>query len=99
MLCPSCNTQNQAMTVRCLKCGSTLIHEAVGHSDDYKAAARNLDYRMYSGYGGLIGAALGWGLSALIPEVFQDAKLFATLGTGLGVGIGRFLAWKNWKDL
>jgi hypothetical protein len=52
MLCPVCNSQNLAARVKCFQCGTTLIHEATGHSAAYIKGARNVDSYIY----GLVGA-------------------------------------------
>ena len=99
MFCPVCNSQNDSMAVRCLKCGQVLIHEATGHSKEYLEAVRLGDSRMYGGYGAIIGGGLGLLFCALVPEVSGSAKAIVVCATGAGAGIGKYLAWKNWQDL
>jgi hypothetical protein len=55
MQCPTCNHLNTAMAARCLNCGTTLIHEAVGHSKEYYKGVAALDSRMYTGFGSVVG--------------------------------------------
>lgn len=55
MQCPTCNSLNTATDVRCMQCGTTLIHEAVGHSKEFRQAADSLSLRMHSGLGALVG--------------------------------------------
>lgn len=55
MTCPTCNHINPATAVRCLNCGTTLIYEAVGHSEDYKKATRALDLKIHTGVGAVLG--------------------------------------------
>ena len=64
MLCPSCNTQNIAASVRCMQCSTILIREAEDHSPDNRKGTRMLNCRIYSG----IGAVLGCGFAAILLD-------------------------------
>jgi hypothetical protein len=98
MSCPTCNAPNDAMAVRCLSCGSTLIFEATGHSEGYNKAARQLDYRMYTGYGGIAGLMLAMLLAALSPEIDEHSGKFLGGLSAVGAGLGRFIAWRRWRE-
>lgn len=102
MTCPTCNAQNSATSVRCLQCGTILIHEAVGHSDDYKKGARYLDARMYSGIGAFAGFfAVGLFLKADFADLYlsdRDIYLYAVFGGIAGSIIGRLIARSKSRD-
>lgn len=96
MQCPTCNHLNDAMSVRCLQCGTVLIHEAAGHSAAYKKAVRVLDARMYSGIGGLAGF---FTIAIALKFVFtqhwlSDAEIVSAAGVSavLGAFTGGLLA-------
>ena len=58
MQCPVCNHLGAATDVRCIQCGSTLIHEATGHSEGYRKATDYMDARLYGGIGAFFGFAI-----------------------------------------
>lgn len=99
MLCPVCNSQNLATSVKCFQCGTILIHEATGHSTAYIKGARRVDSYIY----GLVGA-----ISALVlvvvalKTVFSDwyinAPFICWIGFLVGGLIGRLIAWRKWRD-
>ena len=94
MLCPSCNTQNLAASVRCMQCSTILIHETEGHSPDYRKGVRMLDCRIYSG----IGAFLGFGLAAIllnsVPTGFFVNERFTYATSIFSTSIcGWLIAW------
>lgn len=91
MICPTCNSQNQATDVHCLQCRTLLIETAVKRSDSYSQAAKEVDYRMY----GWIGAGGG---AALLGLLSQSGGLFLFGGLA-GSFIGRLIVWKKWKDM
>lgn len=78
------------MSVRCLSCGTVLIHEAVGRSATYKKAVNVLDVRMYSGIGGFSGF---FAVAVALKFVFtqhglSDAEI--AFAAGLGAAAGAF---------
>ena len=82
MQCPACTHLNDALSVRCMRCGSTLIHEAVGHSAEYQAARARADRNMYAG----IGAAIGFlFVGGLLKVMFAELN---AIGLGIGLGVG-----------
>jgi|JI6StandDraft_1071083.scaffolds.fasta_scaffold73438_1 hypothetical protein len=98
MFCPTCNSQNLATSVRCNQCGTTLIYEAEGHSNAYKAGVMALDRRMYGG----IGAFVGFCLSALLlntvlESLFLNERLVYVSGVVVGGICGRVTAWLKWR--
>jgi ABC-type uncharacterized transport system permease subunit len=100
MLCPVCNSQNLATSVKCFQCGTTLIHEATGHSTAYIKGARRVDSYTY----GLVGAISTLVLAVvLLKTLFSDwnlnAPLICFIGFFLGGLAGRFIAWLKWRDL
>lgn len=44
MQCPACNHLDCATDVRCTQCSTTLIHEAVGHSEAYRNTTRDREF-------------------------------------------------------
>jgi len=83
MQCPVCNHLNTATSVRCLQCGTTLIHEAVGHSERYRAAVNGRDQRMYGRVGAILGFAL---VAALLKTVLAGLWLSDTEVYGYALG-------------
>lgn len=103
MVCPACQVPSHATDIRCIRCGTTLIYEAEGHSRAFKEGALALDRRMYGGIGGVLGLAVAL---ALINTVLQGfyfdgfAKgLICTGGGAVGSGGGRMAAWWKWRSL
>jgi hypothetical protein len=99
MFCPNCNTQNLATSVRCERCGTTLIHEAEGHSLAYKRAGMAVDGRIYGG----VGAFLGFCLAALLlntvlERLFLDERLVYFVGVVAGAAVGRLIARYKWTN-
>lgn len=100
MQCPTCNHLNTATDVRCFQCGTTLIHEAVGHSPTYIATVDAMDLRMYRGIGGFFGFFVTAGL---LKTVFSELWLsdrevygYSVGGAFLGALLGRlFLRFKR----
>ena len=74
MQCPVCNNLNAATDVRCLQCGTTLIHEALRHTSDYRAATDSMDTRMYGGIGAFFGFCI---VGALLKFILTDLWLSA----------------------
>jgi hypothetical protein len=100
MLCPVCNSQNLATSVKCFQCGTTLIHEATGHSAAYIKGARRVDSYIY----GLVGAVSALALAVVVLKtLFSDWNLNAPLIcfiSFLSGGLaGRVVAWLKWRDL
>ena len=98
MSCPSCNAQNLATSVRCERCGTTLIYEAEGHSRAFKRGAMAVDRRMYGG----IGAFLGLGLAILLlntvlESLFLNERLVYLSCVVAGALCGRLIAWHKWR--
>jgi len=97
---PTCNHLNGATSVRCSQCGTTLIHEAVGHSDAYLKTVNKMDTRVYSGVGAFFGFFL---VAALLKTVLSglwwtDRQIygFAVVGSVVGGLLGRlFLRFKK----
>lgn len=99
MTCPCCQAQNSATSVRCYQCGTTLIHEALGHSDGAKQAIRYLDNNIYPKLGAGVGMVMAL-LAGLITSSSDQALAFL-LGIGVVAGavFGKFIAWKKSKYL
>jgi hypothetical protein len=100
MLCPACNSQNLATSAKCFQCGTTLIHEAIGHSTAYIKGARRVDAYIY----GLAGAISTLALAVVaLKTVFSDWNLNAPficwISFLLGGLIGRLIAWQKWRSL
>ena len=100
MQCPACTELNTATSVRCVRCGTTLIYEAIGHSVGYRDATSKLDARVYSG----IGAFFGFFLVAVLLKVvlpglwLSDREIYGAAIGGAVVGgiVGRlFLRFKK----
>jgi hypothetical protein len=93
MQCPSCAHLNAAMSVRCLQCGTTLIHEAEGSSPVAKRASHDLDSRLLGG----VGASLGFFLTAIaLKFVFtslwlsdKEIYMFSVGGAILGAVVAK----------
>ena len=85
MICPACNTHNSATSVRCIQCGTTLIHEAVGHSTEYRKVADAIDNRMLGGIGAISGFFL---VAVMLKFVFTSFWLSDRQIYGLAVGGG-----------
>ena len=102
MTCPTCNAVNSATTVYCVRCGTTLIYEAGGHSEEYNAAAKHVDMRMYRGLGAVLGFCVtGFVLKFVLADAyFDDGQIYGGAAGGAlgGSLIGRFLAWSMWRD-
>jgi len=98
MFCPTCQSQNEATSVRCIQCGATLIYEAEGHSANYKRGAAMVDRRIFSG----IGALLGWGfaflmINTILESTFINARHVYLAGIIGGAIVGQTLAWLKWR--
>lgn len=98
MSCPSCNAQNLATSVRCERCGTTLIYEAEGHSLAFKRGEMAVDRRIYGG----TGALLGFGLAALLlntllESYFLNERLVYLAGIVVGSICGQLIAWHKWR--
>jgi hypothetical protein len=91
MECPVCNYLNAATSVRCLQCGTTLIHEAVGHSPEYKRTVANMDHRMYGGIGAFFGLGLAGALSLAAGASNREIYGFAVGGAFVGGILGRLV--------
>lgn len=72
MQCPTCNYANTATSVRCIQCSTVLIPEAMGRSKEYVKAAGELDSRMFSGIGSLVGFFL---VATLLKFVLIDVRM------------------------
>lgn len=94
MQCPTCYYLNTATDVRCLQCRTTLIHEALGHSEGYRKATNDLDSRVYGGIGAFFGLALvATILMTLTPQWLTNRGLYiaALIGAFAGGLIGRLV--------
>lgn len=85
-----------------MQCGTTLIHEAGGHSDNYKKAANDLNNKMYGGYGSILGFCLvGFVLKFVLADLYlDDHQIYGgALGGAFAGGIiGRIIARTKWRD-
>jgi len=72
MQCPTCNNLAAATDVRCIQCGTTLIHEARGHTPSYLKATSSMDARMYGGIGAFFGFSI---VAVLLKFVLADLWL------------------------
>jgi len=95
MQCSVCNHLGAATDVRCIQCGNTLIHEAVGHSEGYRKATDYMDGRLYGGIGAFFGFVI---VATLLKFVFvspwlNDREIYAiAMGGGVaGLVAGRLL--------
>ena len=87
MQCPACNHLNSAMSVRCERCQSTLIHEAGGHSAAYHAAAGRLDGRVYGGAGAVFGFVLTYlALRIVTDDGIDDRRMYSCSAIGALAG-------------
>ena len=83
------------MNVRCLGCGTILIPEAVGRSDDLQRTLNQMDKRMYTGYGALAGFVIGIGSWFVLSQDEAAARAWIMLSSVGGAGLGRFIAWRR----
>ena len=98
MFCPICNTQNLATSIRCSQCGTTLIHEAEGHSKEYKVVARAIDRRIYGGVGAFLGLCISvFLLNTFLENFFFDQRVVCVSGVAAGGICGRVVAWLKWR--
>ena len=95
MSCPVCNAENSAMDARCLGCGTILIREAVGRSDEVQRTVNAMDKRLYMGYGGLAGFVIGFGSWFALSQDEGAVKTWLMLSCMTGAAFGRFLAWRR----
>lgn len=88
MSCPTCNHLNAATDVRCIRCGTTLIHEALGHSDGYRKITASMDDRVYGGLGAFFGFFVVATLLkfVLAPPWLDDRELYAFAAGGAVAG-------------
>ncbi|MNY42048.1 hypothetical protein D3C86_1769080 [compost metagenome] len=88
MSCPTCNHLNAATDVRCIRCGTTLIHEALGHSEAYRKTTDSMDARVYGGVGAFFGFCVVATLLkfVLAPPWLDDRELYAFATGGAVVG-------------
>jgi ribosomal protein S27E len=98
MPCPACQSQNEASSVRCIQCGTTLIYEAEGHSSAYKQGAAMIDRLMYSGIGAFLGLCLAFlMLDTLLENIPLNKRLVYLASSVAGSLCGRILAWSKWR--
>jgi len=95
MQCPTCNHLNGATVARCMNCGTTLIHEAAGHSQAYLKGARTLDLKLHAGIGSFFGFFV---VAILLKFIFtahwlsdREIYLAATVGGVCGAIAGRLV--------
>jgi len=103
MECPACNHLNTATSVRCIQCGTTLVHEAVGHSPGYRATVNEMDSRIHGGVGAFFGFFLVAGLLkfVLVNLWLNDREIYSfSLGGALvGAFLGRLFLRSKRQDL
>lgn len=96
MPCPSCDHLNAATSVRCVRCGTVLTHEAYGHSKAWHDGRRLIDRRMSIGLGGLIGFFVP---AVLLTQIFTSHRLddgevygVCVVAGAIGALFGHFVA-------
>lgn len=100
MQCRACNSQNDATSVKCFQCGTTLIYEATGHSTAYIKGARRVDSYIYGLVGAIIAGALAVALfQTLLSDFNLNIPLIFFISIFFGGLAGRFVAWLKWRDL
>ncbi len=99
MTCPVCNTQNPAMSARCLNCGTILVSEALPRSDELKRAVNDMDRELFIGYGGLIGFVLGFTCWFGFSLNEDEIRTWLTCSALLGMGIGAIAAARSRNKL
>lgn len=86
------------MSVRCERCGTTLIHEAVGHSSAYRSAEKRVNANVYGGAGAFAGFAIV-GVAGRIMGTEglgdNDMRVAALLAAAAGWLLGRYIAHKQ----
>lgn len=95
MTCPVCNALNAATSVRCLQCGTILIPEAVPRSGDVQREVDDLDRKLYTGYGGLIGSVLGAGSWFVFSRDESEVQIWLMLCAAGGALLGSLIAWRE----
>ncbi len=99
MYCPQCATQNLPTDLRCLQCGTSLVRETVGGSDNLRKASAELDTRMYGGLGGLFGFVMTFIFcNAFLSGLrMTDRALYGSAVVGAMVfgALGRYIARKR----
>lgn len=91
MSCPVCNHLNDAMSVRCVECGTVLIHEAAGHSSEYRKAAAHVDSRIAGGACALVGfLTTALVLKFVFPDFCNNDRELVIYSFG-GAVLGRLL--------
>jgi hypothetical protein len=102
MFCPTCNAQNLATDVRCLQCRALLIETTEKRSDAYIRSNRDMDNRIYSGVGALIGFGfVGLSLKFFLSNVnMNDEQIYSAAAIGAAVGgmLGRYISHKKWSE-
>lgn len=103
MQCPSCHHVNSAISVRCVQCRTTLIHEAEGSSDAAKVAAGYLDRRLIGFMGGFFGFALvAMTLKLILTDLWLSDHQIYTYSLGgalIGNAISRLYIWARNRGL
>jgi hypothetical protein len=102
MYCPSCGADNLETALRCARCGASLIERKPEFkTEEGRAAAQEVDARMYRGGGSVIGF-----LAALfvLKVVLADLRLGTAVvlggligGAMLGRMIGMRIARRKWE--
>jgi len=95
MACPVCNAQNGAVSVRCLECGTILIEEAVSRSAEAQRGMNQLDRRLCTGYGALVGFVVGMGSWFILSQDESAAQGWIGLCSAAGAALGRLIAWRR----
>lgn len=91
MFCPTCQTQNDPMSVHCFQCRTQLIFPEQDRSPEVKALVRKMDYRIYGGIGSAAFFVIGF-------VVFQSVGTAIIIGFVGGV-LGRYIATRKSEDL
>lgn len=91
MFCATCQAQNDAMSVRCYQCGTTLIAREEDRSPEAKRLVHGINSRVHAAVGAGAGAVLAW-------LVFGSHT--ATVVSGfIGGCVGRWIALRSSNGL
>lgn len=91
MFCPSCNTQNDAMAIRCFQCHTQLILPEQDRAPEVKALVRGMNSRLYGAVGFVAFCVIGM-------LIFQNAVIASVMGI-IGGALGRYIASQEDKGI